>query len=66
MKFFDKIQSRKFIALIIAVIAFYMYPEHFNGTHLLWAFGIFVGGNVGEHITETIKALKNQNNAGNG
>jgi len=58
MKFLEKIKSRKFIAMLIMVTAFFVYPEHFTGTHLIWGMAIFVGGNVGEHVTETIKAIR--------
>lgn len=56
--FFSRIQSRKFLVLIIAVGCFFLRPQFFNGDHLLWVFAIYVGGNLGVHITDALKEKK--------
>lgn len=57
--FLNRIQSRKFIVLVIAVGCFFLHPEHFGGDHLLWVFAIYTGGNILEHTTEAFKSIKN-------
>ena len=43
--FAEKVLSRKFQVLIIAVIIFYT-SSKFTGDHLIWAMGVYTVGNA--------------------
>jgi len=46
IKIIDDFTSRKFLILVIAVIAFFIDPKFFPADHLVMTFGIYAGANV--------------------
>lgn len=55
MRLLTKIQSRKFIALIVACTMFYLYPHYFTGDNLVVVICVFIGGDIGEKILDMMK-----------
>lgn len=50
----NKVTSRKFQVLIIAVITFYT-SNQFTGDHLVWAMGVYTVGNALEKFAHIKK-----------
>jgi hypothetical protein len=46
IKVIDDFTSRKFLILVIAVVAFFIDPKYFPADHLVMTFGIYAGANV--------------------
>lgn len=46
----DRVSSRKFLVLLVAIGLFLYSPTGFSGDNLTWVFGIFVFGNVVEKV----------------
>lgn len=51
-KILDDFFSRKFIILVIAVVAFFLMPTLFPAQYLVISFGIYAGSNVLEKLVQ--------------
>ena len=55
VSFLQKIQSRKLIVLMAAIILFLIHPEHFTGLYLVYIMLAFISSNILQKFIEVKK-----------
>jgi len=52
LSFFQKIQSRKLLAVIVGVVLFVLFPKDFGGSNMMAVLMIYIGGEVAQKYIE--------------